>query len=132
MAELSRFRHFGGFVLAGSAAFVTDVVVFQALAVGLSTPPLLARSVSIPIAMVVSWLINRTITFAMAGPPRLSEFLKFASVASISSLINYAVFAAILQWAPGRNLAAIVAATAIAMLASYAGMRLGVFRRSSL
>ena len=128
---MSPLRHFGGFVLAGGSAFVTDVGIFQLLQGWLGLNPLIARLLSISAAMVVSWLINRTVTFAMPGPPRLAEFLRFAAVAWISSAVNYGVFAAILLARPDIwPVAAIVAATAVAMVVSYFGMKRGVFRET--
>lgn len=128
MAEVSRLRHVGGFIVAGSTAFVTDVGVFQVLHATLSVNPLIARLLSISVAMVVSWLINRRLTFDVPGPPRLAEFLRFAAIAWMSSAVNYAVFAAALLlrpdvWPP----LAIAIATGVAMGVSYLGMRLAVF-----
>ena len=128
MAEVSRLRHIGGFIVAGSTAFVSDVGVFQVLHATLSVNPLIARLLSISVAMVVSWLINRRLTFDVPGPPRLAEFLRFAAIAWMSSAVNYAVFAAVLLlrpdvWPP----LAIAIATGVAMGVSYLGMRLAVF-----
>ena len=130
MIDLSRLRHIGGFILAGSLAFFTDVGVFQFLHGVLSVNLLIARVLSIATAMLVSWLINRRLTFAMPGPPRLAEFLRFVAIAWISSSVNYVLFAGLMLWRPQTvPLLAIVFATAVSMLVSYAGMRLGVFRK---
>ncbi len=128
MPEVSRLRHYGGFILAGSSAFLTDVAVFQGLHALLSLNPLIARLISIAVAMVVSWLINRRLTFNVPGPPRLAEFLRFAPVVSLSNALNYVIFSGILiavpeTWPP----LAIAVATGIAMVASYLGMRHAVF-----
>lgn len=131
MAEVSRLRHFGGFVLAGGTAFVTDVLVFHALTSLAGVNLLIARLLSISVAMVVSFLINRRVTFAMPGAPKLSEFLRFAAVGWMSSGLNYAVFASImLARSQTPPLYAIILATAVAMVTSYLGMRLAVFRKS--
>ena len=123
-------RHYGGFVVAGGCAFVTDVGVFQLLHAGLGLDVLITRLLSISVAMVVSWAINRTVSFAVPGPPSVREFLHFAAVASMSSAVNYGVFAAVLFTRPETApVAAIVAATAVAMVVSYFGMKLGVFRK---
>jgi len=128
-AAHSALRHVGGFVLAGGSAFLVDVGTLEALR-GVGVPPLIGRLLSISVAMVVSWMINRSVTFAVPGPPSFREFLHFAAVAWISSAVNYSVFAAILFARPETAaVAAIVVATAIAMIVSYLGMRLGVFRQ---
>ena len=132
MADVSRLRHFGGFVLAGGTAFVTDVLVFHALTNLVGVNLLIARIFSITVAMVVSFLINRAITFSMPGAPKFSEFLRFAAVGWMSSGLNYAVFACVMLARPETPpLYAIIIATAIAMVTSYMGMRLAVFRKPS-
>ncbi|MCB1510230.1 MAG: GtrA family protein [Hyphomicrobiaceae bacterium] len=122
-------RHYGGFVLGGVMALITDAAVVEALRHAFGVDPLVGRFPAIAAAMAVSWLINRTITFAAKSPPSLREFAKFAAVAWTAQAVNYAVFAAILVVLPGTSpVAAIVAASLVAMFVSYAGFRFGVFR----
>jgi putative flippase GtrA len=125
-----RLAHIGGFLLAGSLAFVTDVAIFQAAYGLLLLPALLARPLSISVAMVVSWLINRRVTFPMPGRPNVSEFLHFAAFAWAAAAFNYMVFAAILWispaiWPP----LAIFFSSLAAMVLAYANMRFSVFRQ---
>src|SRR5690606_35505746 len=88
----------------------------------------LARLAAIACAMVVGWLANRTWTFHAPGPPRLREFLRYASVASFSVAVNYAVYAAALTaWTGATPLRALVIGTAFATLISYLGYRLFAF-----
>jgi putative flippase GtrA len=125
----TRWRHVGGFILAGSLAFVTDIAVLLLLTHLLGFSPFVARIVSISVAMVVSWAINRTLTFAANTAPSLAEFGRFASVAWSASAFSYAVFSAVLLLRPvtPEALAAGISAVA-AMAVSYAGMRFAVFR----
>jgi putative flippase GtrA len=126
---MSPLRHYGGFVLAGSLALATDALILQGLHAGLGITPFLARLPAIACAMVVSWLVNRTVTFATAEPPSMREFAKFAAVSWSAQAVNYTVFAAILLALPGTApLAALVAAALVAMFVSYVGFRFGVFR----
>lgn len=121
-------RHYGGFVLAGGLAFATDASILEVLTRFAGMSPFLARIFGICAGMVVSWLVNRTVTFAMRTPPRVSEFLKFAAVAWSAQAVNYAVFAAILLAAPATPpFGALVAACFVAMFFSYTGYRFGVF-----
>ena len=127
---LSSTRHFGGFLLGGICALITDAAILQALTVLAHIPALVARPMSILCAMVVSWLINRTITFAHPWPPTLAEFGRFAAVSWLAQAVNYAIFAAILLLRPETHpIAALVVASLIAMFVSYAGFRYGVFRK---
>ena len=131
MPDPSPLRHYGGFVVAGGTAFVTDVAVFHALNSWAGINLLIARFLSITVAMIVSFLINRAITFAMPGAPRIVEFLRFAAVGWVSSALNYALFACTMLARPETApVIAIAFATAISMVVSYLGMRLAVFRKA--
>jgi putative flippase GtrA len=121
----------GGFVLAGSMAFLVDSAVLMALTRVVGLPVLGARLLAIATAMVVSWLINRSITFPVRARPGLAEFARFAAVAWSAAVMNYAVFAVLVFLIPALHpVAAIGIASLCAMTLSYIGMKFGVFDRS--
>lgn len=121
-------RHYGGFVLAGIAALATDTAVLALLTRWGGLSPFLARPFGIAFAMVVSWLINRTVTFQAGVPPSVGEFSKFAGVSVTSQIVNYAVFAGILLAFPLlMPELALFLACFVSMFVSYAGFRFGVF-----
>ncbi|WP_073052895.1 GtrA family protein [Kaistia soli] len=123
-----RVRHIVHFAVAGFSAFAVDAAMLQLL-LHFGLGPLVARPFAIFTAMIVGWLINRTWTFPMPGRPRLREFARYAAVASISSVINYGVYAAILIVRPQTlPFVALVIATAISTIASYSGYRFFTFR----
>ena len=124
-------RHYGGFITAGLIALGTDALVLTLLTSGFGLSPFIARLVSISIAMFASWLINRTLTFAMNTPPTFAEFGRFAVVSWLAQAVNYTVFALILLSRPETlPVVALIAASLIAMFVSYAGFRFGVFHRN--
>lgn len=124
----ARVRHYGGFALGGALAFVTDGGVLMLLNRGLAMSPFLARPIGIGAAIVVSWWINRTITFAHTLPPSLAELLRFAAVSGSAQVVNYGVFAAALLAVPSLEpLIAFVLACLVSMVISYNGYRHGVF-----
>jgi putative flippase GtrA len=133
MAErVSRIRHFGGFVLAGVVAMAVDAGTLVILSRFLGMSPFIARPVGILFAMIVSWVINRWIAFAVEASPTWSEFAKFAVASSASITVNYLVFAAILLAVPATPpVVAIVIASMVSMFVSYAGFRFGAFRSPS-
>jgi putative flippase GtrA len=121
-------RHYGGFVLAGLAALATDASVLVILTWGAGQSPLLARPIGIMLAMLVSWSINRTVTFSAKAPPSFREFGKFAAVSWTSQAVNYAIFAGVLlSWPETAPLVALILACFVSMFVSYAGFRFGVF-----
>lgn len=123
-------RHGGGFLLAGLTAFAVDAGVLLVLTRAAGQDPFTARLLAIAAAMVVAWLINRRITFAVTAPPSVGEFMRYAAVAWTAALVNYAIYAGILLVSPATApLTAMALATAISMTVSYVGMRFGVFAR---
>ncbi|MGE8942913.1 GtrA family protein [Leptospira interrogans] len=127
MPQVSPLRHYGGFLLAGLLALTTDGAILQTLTT-FGWDPLAARLVAIAIAMIVSWLINRTVTFAMKGPPSLREYARFASVSWSAQVVNYAIFSAIMLTRPETHvLMALFIASLFATVVSYFGYRYGVF-----
>lgn len=130
LAREGSLRHFGGFVLAAVFAFITDAGILEVLTRYCALSPFAARPVGIGCAMVVSWWINRTVTFRMSTPPRVGEFAQFVAVSGTAQAINYAVFAAILLALPGTApFTALVLACFVSMFVSYTGYRYGVFRQ---
>ncbi len=127
----SGLQHYGGFVAAGLVALGIDAAVLTILTSALGLSPFIARLVSISAAMVASWQINRRVTFGVEEPPTLAEFSRFAAVSWVAQAVNYALFAAILLLLPDTSLiAALVAASLVAMFVSYVGFRFGVFGKS--
>ncbi len=121
-------RHYGGFLLAGLSALATDTCMLMLLTRWFGVSPFIARPFGIALAMIVSWLINRTITFSTVTPPSLVEFSKFAGVSITSQLVNYAVFAGLLLAIPTLiPELALFFACFVSMFVSYAGFRFGVF-----
>ncbi len=122
-------RHGAGFLISGTAAFCVDVVLLRALTTGLGIDPFIARLFSIAGAMIVGWLSHRRLTFAVAMPPTVAEFLRYAGVAWFSAAVNYLVFVAILlMWEEIDPALAVAMAAIVAMCVSYFGMRLAAFR----
>ncbi|MFT5510303.1 MAG: putative flippase GtrA [Hyphomicrobiaceae bacterium] len=127
----SQLQHWGGFIAAGLAALAVDAAVLTLLTEWLVLSPYVARLFSISAAMVVSWQINRRVTFAVRTPSSLAEFTRFAAVSWIAQTVNYTVFAVILLiWPDTSPLIALVAASLVAMFVSYTGFRFGVFAKS--
>jgi putative flippase GtrA len=122
-------RHYGGFVLAGGLGFVADAAVLWLLTYGVGVSPFLARLVGIALGVLVSWLVNRSVTFGATSPPSLREFAKYSAAAGFAQVVNYAVFGAILLARPETDpMIAFVVACLVSIPTSYIGFRFGVFR----
>ncbi|MGF1649436.1 MAG: GtrA family protein [Hyphomicrobiaceae bacterium] len=117
-------------VIAGSVALLVDLAVLNALmAFGLSAG--FARLFAVTLAMIVSWIINRTYTFPVGVPPTLREFLSFAGVSWVSQAVNYTTFLVLLALVPGLSpTLAVLGACGVAVLVAVAGFKYVVFRKA--
>ena len=57
--------------------------------------PLLARLVSLALATLVTWRLNRALTFDRSGRRTGEEAMRYAAVAASAQAVSYAVFAAL-------------------------------------
>lgn len=117
------------FLGVGAIGLATDVGVFT-LAIAIGLHPLLARLASLPIATLVTWRLNRALTFGPSGRQQSEEALRYALVTAVAQGTNYAVFAALViailrPWPQ----AAVLAGAATAATFSYLGHRLFSFAR---
>lgn len=123
-AELRRVALFlavGGLGLAVDAALLS---LLQALDV--SRPA--ARAASLGCATLVTFGLNRRVTFAAAGR-RGGELARYACVTLVAQGFSYGSFLALSAAAPALpTLSALLAAAAAAALLSFAGQRLFTFR----
>ena len=123
------------------AVWNTCMVFFQALLLAgyayahaatalLGLHPIAARLIAISLAMVVAWLMHRTLTFAVTTPPSVAEFLRYAGVAWTAAALNYGLFVAILLARPGTEpLLALAVSAGAAMAFAYLGMRFAAFEK---
>ncbi len=91
-ADTRSLRHWGGFVFSGGVAFLIDAGITTGLVRFARLDPYSARFIAILIAMVAAWLMHRRITFDVAGPPSVKEFLRFAAVAWTANALNYGIY----------------------------------------
>jgi putative flippase GtrA len=118
---------FARFICVGLAGLTVDMLVFTGLHL-LDAPPAPARAASLGVASVVTWTLNRRLTFTATGRQKRLERSRYAAVVLVSQGISYAVFlcaiAALPQIAPQ---AALLAGAVIATAFSFLGQRLFTF-----
>jgi putative flippase GtrA len=121
-------KRVASFALVGGLGFVADAA---ALAILLSiTPvgPFAGRLLSIAFALVVTWLLNRHLTFGPSGRGVAVEGARYGGIGAATSVVNYLVYAAILFALPGAPpLAALAAGSLVAMALSFMGYSRLVF-----
>jgi putative flippase GtrA len=116
------------FLGVGGLGLITDLAVFT-LIIAQTPHPLLARLASLAIATLVTWRLNRALTFDHSGRRTADEAMRYAAVAASAQAVSYAVFAALIVTvlAAMPQLAVIVGA-ACGALVSYSGQALFAFR----
>ncbi|WP_244601573.1 MULTISPECIES: GtrA family protein [Rhodoplanes] len=124
LARLPRPLRFLG---VGGVGLLTDLSVFTAIPQHLDHP-LTVRLVSLAVATLVTWRLNRALTFAASGRRQHAEAMRYAVVTAVAQGTSYAVFAALVLTVLGAiPQAATVIGAAIAALVSYNGHRLYAF-----
>src|SRR5882757_3355329 len=91
------------FLGVGGLGLATDFCIFTILN-GYQPRPLIMRLVSLAVATLVTWRLNRALTFDRSGRNQHDEAMRYAAVTAISQGTSYAVFAAlvltVLGWLP--------------------------------
>lgn len=116
------------FLGVGGLGLITDLAVFTAV-IGHGVPPLAARLVSLAVATLVTWRLNRALTFDHSGRRPADEAMRYATVAAASQAVSYALFAALVVtvFRTIPQLAVLCGAVAGAAV-SYSGQALFAFR----
>ncbi len=116
------------FLGVGGLGLIADLAIFTALTIhGLH--PLLARLVSLALATLVTWRLNRAVTFDRTGRSASDEAMRYAAVAASAQAGSYAVFAILVMTvlATRPQLALLCGAVSGAFI-SYNGQALFAFR----
>ncbi len=116
------------FLGVGGLGLVTDLAVFT-LVMAHGLPPLVARAISLAVATLLTWRLNRALTFDRSGRRAADEAIRYAAVAAAAQAVSYGVFAVfvITVLAAAPQLAVIIGA-ATGAIVSYSGQALFAFR----
>lgn len=89
------------FGVVGALGFAIDGGVMQLLSSLAAISPLAARAVSFPLALSVTWILNRTWTFETGRlRPPAAQYKRYIAVQVAGLLINYAAFAVLVTLGP--------------------------------
>jgi putative flippase GtrA len=115
------------FIIVGCTGLAVDLCLFTAI-VAVAPHPLIARLVTLTIATVVTWRLNRVFTFERSNRPQHDEAMRYAAVTALAQSTSYVVFAAlvltVLAWLPQ---AALMSGALVGAFVSYNGHRLFAF-----
>ena len=116
------------FLGVGALGLITDLAIFT-FVIAHGVAPLVARLISLALATLVTWRLNRALTFDQSGRRASDEALRYATVAASAQAVSYAVFAFLVVtiFAARPQLAVLIGAAAGAFV-SYNGQALFAFR----
>ena len=115
------------FLAVGGIGLTTDLCVFTVIAT-YGHHPLAVRLLSLALATLVTWRLNRALTFDRSGRQQADEALRYAAVTAVAQGTSYAVFAAlVLTVFAAVAQAALIAGAAVGAIVSYNGHRLFAF-----
>jgi putative flippase GtrA len=115
------------FIVVGALGLTIDLCVFTAIA-SYAHYPLAIRIVSLATATLVTWRLNRALTFDRSGLLQTEEALRYAAVTAVAQGTSYAVFAAlVLSLLAAAPQAALLCGAAVGAVVSYNGHRLFAF-----
>lgn len=117
------------FLAVGGLGLMTDIGSFTLVA-NFGVSGLLARLVSLSLATLVTWRLNRALTFERSGRRQHREAVRYAAVTATAQGASYAVFAVLtitLSVFAAMPQAAIVVGATCGALISYNGHRLFAF-----
>lgn len=113
------------FLGVGGIGLITDLGAFTVIIAAFGPHALIARLGSLAIATLVTWWLNRELTFDRSGRRPHEEAMRYAAVTAVAQGTSYAVFAAlVLTVLATLPQVAIVIGAAIGALLSYNGHRL--------
>jgi len=133
MTIKSLFREFFFFGLAGVAGFVVDTGVLYLLKADLGNYR--ARAISFLCAVVVTWLVNRSLTFRHKSSQKtlVREFFHYLGMMLASGAVNYLTFVIVvsqLEVAHRQPVWGVVAGSLAGMVINYLQLRLLMFRHT--
>ena len=80
------------FLFAGAIGFFTELLLIRILIVSFNLDPLTGRVFSFPIAVLITWYINRTYGYRILAPPTIGELIRYFKTNIISQSANLSIF----------------------------------------
>src|SRR5271170_1880857 len=116
------------FLGVGALGLITDLAVFT-IAIDHGLHPLVARLVSLAVATLVTWRLNRALTFDRSGRRPADEAMRYAAVAASAQAVSYGLFAVlVITVLAAMPRLAVIAGSAAGAIVSYSGQKLFAFR----
>lgn len=126
-------KRFSQFLMAGSIGFIVDAGILLFLIETFYLGPAVARFISVPAAIVSTWVINRHVAFREKKSDHLiQEFFKYLLSNGLGLTINLATYLFLINEIPffyDNPLFPLVIATGISLIFNYLSYNHFVFRK---
>ena len=122
----------GKFGVVGIVGFCVDGLVLEGL-LEIGVNPLIGQFYAACVAILVTFILNRTYTFGDTETPIFRLFIGYLGTQGVGFGVNYATYALLLKAAPlplCSPLVALTVAAGVAMVFTYTGSRVFVFKTS--
>lgn len=114
------------FLMVGGLGFIVDLGC-TTLLIWLGISPFYARPPALAVAILVTWLANRSFTFQVKEEKSAGEAMRYAMTALVAAAANYTIYS-LLVWQDCYPALAIAIASLLQAAASYVGYRKFAFR----
>lgn len=116
------------FAVVGIVGFIADIISFYILLNVLDFFVFDARVIAFIIAVIITWLGNRVITFQNAIKEKIAtQLFKYILVAMSAGGINLFIFNSMILWGIKTEIA-FVSGVLTGMVVNYLGIKCGVFK----
>jgi putative flippase GtrA len=90
-----KLRQILGFILAGLVGFLIEYTFIEFCVHNFGTGAIMPRFISFPTAVIITWYINRRLSFNKKSTANFSEFFRYfrsTAVAQATNVISYGMF----------------------------------------
>jgi len=123
------------FAMIGIVGFLVDASLLKLFIVLIEDDPILGRTLYFPVAVTVTWLLNRRYTFVPKYMSLFREWISYVVVNSVGLTINLLVFMAVVfafDAAKSYPIATLGIASLVAMFFNFFGSKYFVFKNKSI
>ncbi len=121
----------GKFVVTGAVGFAVDAGVLTLLVAVLDWGPIVSRAISFPVALCITWLLNRVWTFKRTDQHYFLQSIRYGIVQVCGAGVNLAAYAVLIASGPSIlarvPVIGLALASMLAMLVTYLGSRYWAF-----
>lgn len=123
------------FAVIGMVGFLVDASLLKLFITWVKDDPIVGRIMSFPIAVTVTWLLNRRYTFVSKQESLLREWVTYVAVNSVGLTINLSVFMVVVfsfEVAKNYPIVTLGIASLVAMFFNYFGAKYFAFKDKSV